>query len=294
MMIKKWTISVLATLTVLSVAVESTEAGIKGGWLGVRIETVDEDVQDDWNLNVSEGVLVTSVSLNSPADESGIKRGDVILKYEGKTVNSADQLQEFVRKTPPEEEVKIMVNRDGNIKEFKVLIGRVKRFSLNRSGRNHGFSFLTRNDEGGYLGVDTYNLTEGLREYFKVEEDEGVLVINVVEDSPAEKAGFKSGDVIIKVGRRIIEGSRELQKAISRYDPDETVEIVYVRNKKKSKKKVKLGDRADYETDEFRFFERMHNGNKSSFFFDMDDFDIDLEELQHNLRYLENETDIDL
>ncbi len=100
MMIKKWTILALATLTLLVASAGRTEAGRKGGWLGVRIETINEEVQDDWNLNVSEGVLVTRVSSGSPADESGIKRGDVIIKYEGKKVNDVNQLQEFVRKTP--------------------------------------------------------------------------------------------------------------------------------------------------------------------------------------------------
>jgi len=301
MMIKKWTILALATLTLLVASAGRTEAGRKGGWLGVRIETVNEEVQDDWNLNVSEGVLVTRVSSGSPAYESGIKRGDVILKYEGKKVNNADKLQEFVRKTPPDEEVKITVNRDGNIKDFTVSIGKIRRFSRNRSNRSHGFNFFTRTDEGGFLGIDMYDLTEGLRTYFKIEEDEGVLVVNVIKDSPAEKAGFKSGDVIIKVGKRIVEDSRELRKAISRYDPDEKVEIEYVRDKKKSKKNVKLGDREDYETDDYRMFGPMHGRVKSSLFFDMDEFELDLdgfeldmEELQNNLLRLEDDIDIDL
>ncbi len=301
MMIKKMTVLALATLTLLVVTTGRTEAGRKGGWLGVRIETVNEEVRDDWNLDTSEGVLVTRVSSGSPADESGIKRGDVIIKYEGKKVNSANQLQGFVRKTPDEEEVDISVNRDGDIKEFTVSVGKVRRFSRSRSGRTHGFSFNTRDDGGGYLGIDMYDLTEGLRDYFKVEEDEGVLVVNVMEDSPAEKAGFKSGDVIIKVGKRIVEDSGDLRKAISRYDPDEKVEIEYVRNKKKSTKKVKLGEREDFETDQFRIFGQKHKGNRSSFFFDMDEFDLnldglkfDMEDLRNELKDLEDELDIDL
>ncbi len=301
MMIKKMTVLALATLTLLVVTAGRTEAGRKGGWLGVQIETVNEEVRDDWNLNTSKGVLVTRVSSGSPADDSGIKRGDVIVKYEGIKVNDVDQLQEFVRKTPAEEEVSISVNRDGNIKKFTVSIGKVRRFSRNRSDRTHGFRFYTRADGGGYLGIDMYDLTEGLREYFKVEEDEGVLVVNVMEDSPAEKAGFKSGDVITKVGKRIVEDSGDLRKAISRYDADERVVIEYVRNKKKSTKKVKLGEREDYETDQFRIFRPMHKGNRSSLFFDMDEFDLDLnglefdmEDLRNELRHLEDELDIDI
>lgn len=301
MMIKKMTVLALATLTLFAATAGKAEAGRKGGWLGVRIETVNKEVRDDWNLETSEGVLVTRVSSGSPADESGIKRGDVIVKYEGKKVKDVDQLQEFVRKTPAEEEVDISVNRDGDIKKFTVSIGKVRRFSRNRSGRTHGFSFYTRDDGGAYLGIDMYDLTEGLREYFKVEEDEGVLVVNVMEDSPAEKAGFKSGDVIIKVGKRVVEDSGDLRKAISRYDPDEKVEIEYVRNKKKSTKKVKLGEREDFKTNQFRIFGQKHNGNRSSLFFDMDEFDLnlnglefDMEDLRKELKHLEDELDIDL
>jgi len=300
MMIKNWAVLSIAMLTVLAAA-ENTSAGKKGGWLGVRIETVNEDVQDDWDLRSSEGVLVTNVSSKGPADKAGIERGDVILKYEGKTVNYADQLQDFVRRTPPEEEVKITVNRDGKIKEFKVLVGKARRFSRNRSSRNHRFSFFARSHEGGYLGIDMYDLTEGLREYFKIEEDEGVLVITVMEDSPAEKAGFKSGDVITRVGKRRVEDSGDLRRAISRYDPGEDVEIEYVRNKKKSKKKVKLADREDFESEDYRLFGPMHRGDKSSLFFDMDDFELDLDgleldmyDLRNNLRHLEDEIEIDL
>ena len=295
MMIKNWAVFSIAMLTVLAAA-DHTSAAKKRGWLGVSIVTVNEDVQDDWNLNVSEGVLVTRVSLDSPADESGIKSGDVILKYEGRAVDYADQLQEFVWKTPPEEKVKITVNRDGKIKDFTVSVGKKRRmrFSGMRSGRNYGTNFFNRSDQGGYLGIDMYDLTEGLREYFKVEEDEGVLVVNVMEDSPAEKAGFKSGDVITKVGKRIVEDSAELRRAISRYDPDEDVEIEYVRDKKKSKKKVKLADREDFESDDHRFFGPMHRGNKTSFLFDMDEFELDMDELRHDLQYLEDEIDIDL
>ena len=207
MMRKKWAILSIAIITVITTAVGNTAAAKKRGWLGVSIVTVNEDVQNEWDLNTSKGVLVTHVSSKSPADDSGIERGDVIVKYEGRTVNYADQLQEFVRKTPPEEVVKITVNRDGKVKDFNVSVGKKRRKAFGRrwSGGNHGTNFFMMGDEGGYLGIDMYNMTEGLREYFKVDEDEGVLIVNIVEDSPAEKAGFKSGDVITKVGKRIVE-----------------------------------------------------------------------------------------
>jgi len=296
MMRKKWAILGIAIITVITTAVGNTAAAKKRGWLGVSIVTVNEDVQEEWDLNTSKGVLVTHVSSKSPADDSGIERGDVIVKYEGRTVNYADQLQEFVRKTPPEEVVKITVNRDGKTKDFNVSVGKKRRKTFGRrwSGGNHGTNFFMMGYKGGYLGIDMYNMTEGLREYFKVAEDEGVLVVNVVEDSPAEKAGFKSGDIITKVGKRVVENSGELRRAISRHDPDDSVEIEYVRDKKKSKKKVKLGDREDYEDYKFRCFDPIHKGFKSSFFFDSDEFDLDIDELQTEIRNLKDEINIDL
>ena len=280
-------------IAVLSLAMNESAIAKKKGWLGVSIQTVNEDLKDDWDLQKDQGVLVMHVIENGPADEAGIKRGDVIIEYEGRKVKYADELREYVLKTPPGETAKIKVDRDGKSKNFDV---EIERRRSNMAARNwctydRMFGFTFDRDEGGFLGVDMYDMTDGLREYFKLKDDEGVLVVNVVEDSPAEKAGFKSGDVITKVGKRSIEDSADLRKAISRSEPDEEVKIEYVRNKKRSSLNVKIGDREDFEDDDIRIFRSRFNTAPKTFHFDFFDHDFDMNNMMQGLR---NEIDFNL
>ena len=285
-------IFILTLFMAASMILSADALAAKKGWLGVTIKSVNEDVKEDWELSVDKGVLVTYVIDDSPADEAGIKKGDVILKYEGRSVRYTDELIEYVRKTPPGEKAKIEIDRNGKPKKFEVEIEKNrKRVVIDRFGDgDHGFTFYSDDNESGFLGVDMYDLTDGLREYFDVEDDEGVLIVNVIEDSPAEKAGFKSGDIIVKVDKRVIEDSDDLRKAISKHEPDEKVKIEYIRNKKKSSKTVKLGEREDFNDFNIRIFRDRHFSPQGNFYFDSDK----MKELHIEMNRLSREIRIDL
>ena len=285
-------IFILTLFMAASMILSADALAAKKGWLGVTIKSVNEDVKEDWELSVDKGVLVTYVIDDSPADEAGIKKGDVILKYEGRSVRYTDELIEYVRKTPPGEKAKIEIDRNGKSKKFEVEIEKNrKRVVIDRFGDgDHGFSFYSDDNESGFLGVDMYDLTDGLREYFDVEDDEGVLIVNVIEDSPAEKAGFKSGDIIVKVDKRVIEDSDDLRKAISKHEPDEKVKIEYIRNKKKSSKTVTLGEREDFNDFNIRIFRDRHFSPQGNFYFDSDK----MKELHIEMNRLSREIRIDL
>lgn len=98
------------------------------------------------------------------------------------------------------------------------------------------------NEKAGYLGVQIQDLSEQLSEYFKVKEGNGVLVSEVVEDSPAEKAGLKAGDIITKVDDKNVANTSELTKAVRSYEPETQVNIVVVRNGKTKKLNATLGE----------------------------------------------------
>ena len=285
-------IFILTLFMAASMILGADALAAKKGWLGVTIKSVNEDVKEDWELSVDKGVLVTYVIDDSPADEAGIKKGDVILKYEGRSVRYSDELIEYVRKTPPGEKAKIEIDRNGKSKKFEVEIEKNRRrVVIDRFGDgDHGFTFYSDDNESGFLGVDMYDLTDGLREYFDVEDDEGVLIVNVIEDSPAEKAGFKSGDIIVKVDKRVIEDSDDLRKAISKHEPDEKVKIEYIRNKKKSSKTVKLGEREDFNDFNIRIFRDRHFSPQGNFYFDSDK----MKELHIEMNRLSREIRIDL
>ena len=97
-------------------------------------------------------------------------------------------------------------------------------------------------DNTGFLGVQIQDLSEQLSEYFKVKDGNGVLVSEVVEDSPAKKAGLKAGDIITKVDDEDIENANDLTMTIRSYEPDSKVSVAIIRDGKKKKLDAILGE----------------------------------------------------
>jgi len=123
--------------------------------------------------------------------------------------------------------------------DIDVLVGKALRAPhIVRHLRKHGFPPFPE-EKGGYLGVRGSDLSDQLKEYFEVKQ--GILVEEVVEDSPAEKAGMKAGDVIYRINDRDIRDFGDLMRTINYYDPDEQITVYYVRKGKKGSVKVTLG-----------------------------------------------------
>ncbi len=97
-------------------------------------------------------------------------------------------------------------------------------------------------EKAGFLGVQIQDLSEQLSDYFKVKDGNGVLVSEVVEDSPAKKAGLKAGDIITKVDDNNIENAGDLTTTIRSYEPDTKVSVAIIRDGKKKKLDATLGE----------------------------------------------------
>lgn len=96
--------------------------------------------------------------------------------------------------------------------------------------------------KGGYLGVQIQELTDQLRDYFKVKGDGGVLISEVVPDSPAEEAHLKAGDIIMRIDDTIISDPRELTQIIRSYEPETKVSITYIRRGREQNTSATLGE----------------------------------------------------
>lgn len=102
----------------------------------------------------------------------------------------------------------------------------------------------TTGGKGGYLGVQVKDLSDQLQEYFEVKN--GVLVEEVMKDSPAEKAGLKAGDVIVSINDRKLEDYHDLIRTVNFYNPEEKVTVSYVRKGDTEETKVVLGKKPAY------------------------------------------------
>ncbi|MGD8494541.1 MAG: PDZ domain-containing protein [Gemmatimonadales bacterium] len=236
-----------------------------GSYLGVYIREVNEEDVDRLDLKEERGALITEVPDDGPAAEAGLQTDDVIVSWNGSRIESAAQLTRVVGETPAGRSVEVGYVRDGRQRTTKVevadrspAIARVfPGGGLNAEGRaqlersldgmrtrlrsldGNGFAHLFM--RGGRLGVGVQSLGDQLADYFGA-EDGGVLVSSVREDSPAEKAGLKAGDVILRVGDEKIEDPGDLMTEINRADAGD-IELRILRDRKQRTVKVTLPDR---------------------------------------------------
>ncbi|MGB9243531.1 MAG: PDZ domain-containing protein [Candidatus Acidiferrales bacterium] len=194
------------------IVVSSTD---EGGWLGVEIAEVTAEKAKDLKLSAVRGVIVDGVEPDSPAAKAGIKEKDVITQYDGQPVEGAVQFRRLIRETPPGRSITLEISRAGSLQNISVELGdRTDVYVRKMKGKMRDFggaySFSMPNVEElpdmpevidtrtPVLGINAEDLTSQLGSYFGAPNNSGVLVREVRPGTPADKAGLKAGDVIIK------------------------------------------------------------------------------------------------
>jgi S1-C subfamily serine protease len=214
------------------------------GYLGIHLQSIDEGLAEALDMKENSGVLVRQVEEGSPAAAAGLRPGDIVVKFDGEAVTNPAELRREVRRHDAGEEVKVEYLRGGKSGSAKVTLANAeaegepgphalaRRFHDDVGRGLHRVRELRVGGERGFLGVVAQPLTGKLGEYFGVKENEGALVAEVVEDSPAAKAGLKVGDVITAVGDESIEDPGDLSETIRAYEEPATVKISFIRDKK--------------------------------------------------------------
>ncbi|KPJ50694.1 hypothetical protein AMJ40_02075 [candidate division TA06 bacterium DG_26] len=182
------------------------------GWLGVYIQELTGDLIEA--LQVKEGVLVTEVMTESPAEKGKMEAGDVIVEFNGKKIESIPQLQGAVSETSPGEVADVVVIRDGKEKKLRVEVGEMP----------DEVAFEDIEEEGkerGWLGLIVAALDSEKARDFDVEVEEGVLVVEVELASPADEAGIMSGDVILEIEKRKVKDLNAYEKISSDLENEE-------------------------------------------------------------------------
>ena len=212
-----------------------------GSYLGVYISEVHADDVSRLELGEERGALIEDVTEDGPAEEAGIRKDDVIVEWNGTRVESAAQLQRLVKETPAGREVRLGYVRDGDTRQVAVTIAEreslVRNFSFRTPDPEHMDALRERLEGlehmrwfspgeggvfafmgGGRMGIGIQSLGDQLGAYFGLDGREGVLVTSVREDSPAEAAGMRAGDVIISVGGEAIDGTGDLARMVREAD----------------------------------------------------------------------------
>jgi serine protease Do len=175
------------------------------GYLGIMIQDVTPGLAKEFKLKQNTGALIGSVSPESPAEKAGLKEGDVVVNFNGKSVHDSRQLKLAVAETKPDSKVPVQVMRDGDIRTVDVAIGQLPGTEkLAKADNENG------QETGTLKGVGVSDLDSQARDQFKIPHNvQGAVVTEVQPDSPAAEAGLKPGDVIESINRKPVKDAQQ-------------------------------------------------------------------------------------
>ncbi len=200
------------------------------GWLGVTIQELTPDLSQKFGLKSSKGALVGDVAKGSPAEKAGIKRGDIILEFNGKKVNDVGSLRNMVAQSKVGSETEISVLRGEKEYTFRVsIIELPKEIAETVPGNAPEDSAVE-----GLAGLSVIDLTKEIaRQLGLHKEEKGVVVTRVEPGSGSEEAGIRKGDVIEEMDRKKVTGADDYNKIVAGIRPGDTVLLFINRGGKK-------------------------------------------------------------
>jgi len=192
---------------------------ITRGWLGITIQSLNQELAETLNLDSKDGALVAEVIEDAPADKAGIKIQDVIIELDGKKILNSNQLTKIVANTPINKPVKITLIRNGKTKVLTVNLGeRPKDLTEVR----------TTSGEIIDLGLTIQNLTPEIADQFRLKNTDGVLITEVIPGKAADHAGLHPGDVILEFNQKKIKSVEEYKNEVSKLQPGSSA-VVYIK-----------------------------------------------------------------
>jgi serine protease Do len=183
------------------------------GWLGVRIQSVTDEIAQSLGLPDSKGALVADVTATGPAEKAGIKPGDVIVGFDDKPIAEMRDLPRAVAETPVGRKVKVQVMRKGKAEFVEVELGRLEEGE--KLAAAQGQASGPDVAQSKVLGMTLGQLTDSLREQYKIKpEAKGAVVTAVDPDSPAAEKRIEAGDVITEAGETQVTGPGDVEKRV--------------------------------------------------------------------------------
>ena len=206
------------------------------GWLGVRIQTVTDEIAESLELGKARGALVAGVNEKGPAANSGLKAGDVILTFDGRKVAEMRDLPRMVAETAINKEVKVEVWRNGETLEITVKIG-----ELPEDVKTAKVMEPANKSAVEMLGMTLAELNDPLRRRFKLDSRaKGIIVLDVKEGSAGKKGGLRPGDLIVEVAPDTVNTPKEFQDRIKKARKSKRKTVLLLTERKKVRQFIVL------------------------------------------------------
>ncbi len=188
---------------------------IRRGWLGARIESVNDDIAEGLGLDKSKGVLVAGLVDKSPAQQAGLQPGDVLLAIDGRDVSDARWFERMVSDEPIDRQIKVKIWRKRQEKLIEVKVG-----ELDESDQTQVASIAKPDQktpppaQTKALGLLLAEATPELREKYQLADSAAVVVTDVTKGSPAGDRDLKPGDVIVEIAEQEVKSPGDIPKRV--------------------------------------------------------------------------------
>jgi len=190
---------------------------IERGFLGVMPQDMDADMAKAFGLKSNKGVLLPQVEADSAADKAGLKHNDVMLEFDGRPVETANELRNRIAMLEPGTKVKIVIWRDGKEKTLTAELDKRDSVTVKADEPKEAL------DE---LGFAVHTLTEEMAERYGYDGQKGVIVVSVEPGSQADRASLVPGMLIKEVNRTEVKNVKEFNDAVKRAKEKGTVVLL--------------------------------------------------------------------
>jgi serine protease Do len=195
---------------------------LRRGWLGVRIQSVTDEIAESLNIKPARGALIAGVDDKGPAKPAGIEPGDVVIKFDGQDIKEPKDLSRIVADTAVGKEVDVVIIRKGQEETHKVTLGKLEDTDKVQAAlKPKDDSTPDKPVTQKALGLDLATLSKDLRGKYKIKDSvKGVLITGVDGASDAADKRLSAGDVIVEVAQEAVTNAADVKKRIDQLKKD--------------------------------------------------------------------------
>jgi serine protease Do len=190
------------------------------GWLGVSIQNLTPEIAKSLGIKQEAGALVADVVKGSPADKAGLKRGDLIVEFDGKKIEDSTHLRNMVAATAPGKSIELKLIRDSKEQTVSVTLGE---FKEQKVAKKIEYNNVLK-------GITVQELTASVRDRFGIPENiNGVIITDISNDSPSQGI-LQAQDVILEVNRKEIKSLHDYDQVASKIGENDNVLLLVYRD----------------------------------------------------------------
>jgi Do/DeqQ family serine protease len=193
------------------------KGSVTRGWLGVSIQPVTDEIAKSFGLSRAQGALISDIMAGSPAEKAGLKQGDIIIRFAGKEIRDARQLQLVVADTPVGQKAEVEIFRDGRAQKLSVTLG--------NSDSASAVKPRSAEPQTGWFGLTVEELPANMR----ISGLKGVMVTAVDPEGIAAESGIQRGDIIISVNQKKVPGLADYARAMKEAERKGSVALLVKR-----------------------------------------------------------------